>query len=481
MNIIKHIKRIYSSLSLEKRAAIWFIICGFMQKGVTFLTTPLFTRILSTEQFGYWTLFQSWETVFSILITLNLTSGCYMQSLVKFSDRKDDLTSSFATLLTTLMVFFFIFFLIFSHPISTFIGLPARYITAMFISIWSTCMYLFWTVRQRVDLNYRGFVILSFTYTFVVSFVGVVCVVLSPAAYKADARIFSYSATCFILFAGVGIRHFLRGKEHFSFPIWRRALRYNLPLVPHYMSQAVLNQFSRAQVNFYCGVSAAGIFGLAYSVGMAVQMLNSSVLNVLTPWMYKKLKYNEQNSAKKNLVVVFLLIFSACLLIMAITPELVSFFAPPEYSSAIWIVPPIAACVYFMFAQNIFDNYILYYEKTGFLSAASIIAAVMNVCLNAILIPWFGYIAAGYSLLICFVLSSFFHCIASLVVVRKQIDSTTAVPAACIFFLGVVLLLCLFVLLLLHSYFIIRYVLAVFVLLIISISLFRMKKNMSSK
>ena len=116
----------YNSLSRGKRAAIWFVFCSFLQKGITFLMTPLFTRLLTTEQYGYWTLFQSWETVLTIVITLNLTSGCYMQSLVKFDDRKDDLTSSFATLLTCVMVVFLAIFLIAPDFFSGLIGLPVR-------------------------------------------------------------------------------------------------------------------------------------------------------------------------------------------------------------------------------------------------------------------------------------------------------------------------------------------------------------------
>ena len=277
--------------------------------------TPLFTRLLTTEQYGYWTLFQSWETVLTIVITLNLTSGCYMQSLVKFDDRKDDLTSSFATLLTCVMVVFLAIFLIAPDFFSGLIGLPVRYVLAMFVSIWSSAMFLFWTVRQRVDLNYRPFVALSVAYTLVVSVVGVVAVLLAPEDAKADARVFSYAGTCLVMFLGLGARHFVRGNEHFSRETWVRALKYNLPLIPHYLSQVLLNQFSRVQVSMYCGVAAAGIYGLAYSVGMAVQMVNSAVLNVLTPWMYQKIKDGRAADARRGFLPVFVLLFAACLLV----------------------------------------------------------------------------------------------------------------------------------------------------------------------
>lgn len=473
------LRSMYRSLSLGRRAALWFVFCNFLQKGITFFTTPIFTRLLSTEQYGYWTLFQSWETVLTIVITVNLTSGCYMQSLVKFDDRKDDLTSSFATLLTCVMAVFLVVFLSFPDLFSEMIGLPVRYILAMFVSIWSTAMYLFWTVRQRVDLNYGPFVALSVAYTLVVSLVGIVAVVFAPEELKIDARVFSYAGTCLVMFLGLGIRHFVKGHEHFSKETWGRALRYNVPLIPHYLSQVLLNQFSRVQVSMYCGVAAAGVYGLAYSVGMAVQMLNSAVLNVLTPWMYQKIKDGRADDAKRGFLPVFVVLFAACLLISAMSPELIAFFAPPSYSDASLIVPPIAVCVYFMFAQSVYDNYILYFEKTVFLSFASIVAAAANIALNALVIPRFGLVSAGYTTLACFVLSSFCHCIVSRRVMRNETGSHTAAPIGSIYGIGVGLLVGSCALIALAPYFVPRYLLAVLALMIVCIAAYKTKSRLS--
>lgn len=451
---------VYKSLSLGKRAALWFVFCSFLQKGIAFFTTPLFTRLLSTEQFGYWTLFQSWETVLTVVVTFNLTSGCYMQSLVKFDNQKDDLTSSFVTLLTLILLVFLGVFLIAPSFFSALIGLPERYVLAMFISIWATSMFLFWSVRQRVDLNYIPFVALSVVYVLVVSVIGVIAVLLAPESLKADARIFSYSGSCFLMFFALGIYQFLKGRKRFSVRIWKRALKYNVPLVPHYLSQALLNQFSRVQVSMYCGVAAAGVFGLAYSVGMAILMLNSAVLNVLTPWMYQKLKANSAPDIKSGFLPAFVVLFTACLLISAMSPELVAFFAPSSYSEATWIVPPIAVCAYFMLAQNFYDNYILYYERTIFLSIASITAAIVNIILNALVIPQFGLISAGYTTLLCFILASAVHCAFSRNVVKKESNSSIVVPIRPIYAMGTILIVGTILFSVIASCMVLRYIIA---------------------
>ena len=41
----------YRSLSVQAKAALWFTICSFLQKGISFITVPIFTRLMSTEEY----------------------------------------------------------------------------------------------------------------------------------------------------------------------------------------------------------------------------------------------------------------------------------------------------------------------------------------------------------------------------------------------------------------------------------------------
>ena len=42
----------YRSLSVQAKAALWFTICSFLQKGISFITVPIFTRLMSTEEYA---------------------------------------------------------------------------------------------------------------------------------------------------------------------------------------------------------------------------------------------------------------------------------------------------------------------------------------------------------------------------------------------------------------------------------------------
>ena len=51
----------------------------------------------------------------------------------------------------------------------------------------------------------------------------------------------------------------------------------------------------------------------------------------------------------------------------------------------------------------------MYFEETKKVMVASIAAALLNVVLNALLIPVYGYIAAAFTTLICYIFLAVFH------------------------------------------------------------------------
>lgn len=66
----------YRSIPVQVKASLWFLICAFLQKGISFITTPIFTRLLSTSEYGQYNVFNSWMNIIIVIVTLNLFSEC---------------------------------------------------------------------------------------------------------------------------------------------------------------------------------------------------------------------------------------------------------------------------------------------------------------------------------------------------------------------------------------------------------------------
>lgn len=85
-NIFSKFINKYRNMPLPVRASFWFVVCSVLQKGISFFTTPIFTRLLSTEQYGQVTLYSSRAAIVCIFTTLNLQYGSFNTAQVKFQD-----------------------------------------------------------------------------------------------------------------------------------------------------------------------------------------------------------------------------------------------------------------------------------------------------------------------------------------------------------------------------------------------------------
>ena len=87
----------------------------------------------------------------------------------------------------------------------------------------------------------------------------------------------------------------------------------------------------------------------------------------------------------------------------------VALLATADYQEAIWCIPPIATGVVFAFLYTLFVNVEIYYDRAGYVAIASMLSAVLNVALNFVAIPLFGYIASAYVTAACYLATAALH------------------------------------------------------------------------
>jgi O-antigen/teichoic acid export membrane protein len=226
---------------------------------------------------------------------------------------------------------------------------------------------------------------------------------------KVTARIIGsvlVNAICFSVLFVIHIRH---GKVFYSKKYWVYAIKYNLPLLPHYLSATVLSSADRIMIEHITGPGDAGIYNLAYSVALIMTIFNTALMQTLSPWMYQKIKDKKIKDIENIAYTSLLMIGAVNILLILFAPEIISIFAPKEYYAAVWAIPPVVMSVYFMYSYNLFAKFAFYYEKTNFVMIASIVGAFLNVVLNYLMIPIFGFVAAAYTTLICYMIFSFVH------------------------------------------------------------------------
>lgn len=462
----------YKGLPIQMKASLWFLVCAFLQKGISFITTPIFTRLLSATEYGQYSVFNSWYSIVTVFVSLNLYFGVYGQGLVKFEDERKQFISSLQGLTLTLVIIWIVIYLIFQNFWNDFFSLTTAQMIAMLIMIWTTAVFNFWSMEQRVDLKYRALVIVTILVSVTKPLLGIFLILHSED--KVTARIMGIMLVELFFYTGMFFTQMLNGKKYFYKKFWKYALAFNLPLIPHYISSSILNSADRIMINNMISQGAAGIYNLAYNISQIMTMFNMALIQTIEPWLFKKIKTKNLEDISKIAYPAFSIIAIVNIALIALAPEIVAVFAPSSYYDAIWIIPPVTMSVYFIFSYSFFAVFEFYYEKTSLIAIATAGGAILNIILNYFCIQRWGYFAAGYTTLTCYIVYAVLHYCFMRKICNDNFNGTQAYSTRILLMITGVFVGISFGFMALYKYTLIRYL---FILISLSI-IFIMRKKL---
>jgi len=156
-------------------------------------------------------------------------------------------------------------------------------------------------------------------------------------------------------------------------------------------------------ISHYCGQDMAGIYGVACTLALVLNFVLNAINDAYVPWLYQKLKIGEAADSPRIANIIAVIMAVLLLGVIVLAPELIFILAGEPYAQAVWAVGPVAMSVLLLFYAQLFINIQFYYEEKVLLVVASLGAAVLNVLLNALLIPKLGFLIAAYTTLASYV------------------------------------------------------------------------------
>lgn len=463
MNIAKFKNKI-SNTPLEAKASLAYMVCSVLQKGISLITLPLFTRLLTVDQFGQSTVYNSWLGIVSIFLTLNLAYGSFSTAMVKFEDRRDEYIASVEGICLLLSAVFLAIYIPLEKYLNVVFELPLLLMVVMVIEILSTTSLQFWSGRQRFELKYKNVIAVSLASSIVVPVVALVLILNTEE--KGYAKIIGSAIGISIFGLFFLFRNIIVGKRIFSKEMWKYAIGFNVPLLVYYLSQVVFNQSDRIMIKHYTGEANAAIYGVAYTLSMILSFVLSAINSSYVPWFYGRLKDGAPRENRFISSGISVIMAVLLLLVIWFAPEIILVLAGKKYAEAALIVPPVAICLLLLFYSQLFINVEFYYEEKKKLVSASIIAALLNVILNALLIPKMGYIVAGYTTLISYIVFAFSNYLAMKNVLKERDIKDEAYSYKALLIILAVFTVLSFLGLALYSMLLVRIAIVIFVLII---------------
>lgn len=464
-------------MSLPLKASLWFMICNVLQKCIGVITTPIFTRLLTPSEYGMVSIYISWEGIITIFATLYLTigGGCFT-GMKRYKDDKDGYTSAIQTLVSCITVVLYLLYTFLRHFFGDFLGMSFPIMTLMFIDIFFTSAMSLWSIRNRYEYRFKNVILFTVLTCVLMPICSIVFVVLTEH-YKVEARILGMVLVKAVIYGIVYILNLKRGKLLYSKEYWLFGIRFNLPLIPHYMSQIILEQSDRIMIGNLCGNIYSGIYSVAYSISLVMKIFTTAINASFTPWTYQCLEKEEYKELNKMTLLIEILIGCGCLLVSLVAPEVILLLSNKDYLEAVYIIPPVAISVLCIVLYGFFVNVEFFFEKNKLIAVASVLSALLNIVLNYLLIPIYGFVAAGYTTMICYFIYAIFHCVfmKKICYDKKitQLYSNIKIMWIVALFFIVLSIMCTF----LYKYYIIRYIFFITILVLSVLSIYRVLKK----
>lgn len=390
-----------------KKASFCYLIGNFFNKGFAFLTIPIFTRLLSTTDYGIINTYSSWAGILSMIVGFAM----HMSIRNAFVDYKDDTESYLSTIIKFTLLSSLGFMLIFYAVVKIF---------RINISLSLVFICLFHSVASSIIEDVSCYFMMKYNYIkrtilMILPNLISVCVAIFLISYilKKDLYLGKIIPEALTIIIFAIILSVCYTKKGFNTAYIKHALKISLPLILHGAALNILSNSDRIMITWLADASQAGIYSLVYSLGMVTYAITLSIDGIWIPWFTNKMKeksYDEINYITKDYIK--LITYIMCGLII-VSPEILKILASKSYWEGIKLMPIIIVANFLFFAYNIYSNLEHYYKKSNQITALTILAAVLNLVLNYIFIPKFGYVAAAFTTAISYFVIFILHSIYS--------------------------------------------------------------------
>jgi O-antigen/teichoic acid export membrane protein len=191
-------------------------------------------------------------------------------------------------------------------------------------------------------------------------------------------------------------------KYKFNFSYIKYSLLFGLPVLPSMFSSFGLAFADRLMINNMTNTIDVGIYSFAFMVAMLIQVVIGAVGKSWQPMFYKALSINDFTILDKTFILNSRLVLSASLFLILFSYEFIFVLANKNYMDAQIIIIYLVIGFNFFFLYTIFSQYNSYAKKTYIDSIITFIVVSLNIVLNYIFIPIYGYVVSAITTIISY-------------------------------------------------------------------------------
>lgn len=391
------------------RIAAYNILSTIVLNALSFLTSPVFSRILGTEQFGTLSIYNTWASFFLLFIGLQ-TTGTLGTAWAHFPEEKRNGYASSALALSGLSFLAILMIVVVGQkPLAAASELPGGVLILMVFHSFGTFCVNFLNTKYTFDFSGGKNFLLSLGMSVTTIGLSFLFFLFVPKDSLYLGRVLGMALPYCVMGVCIPLALLRVGKTLFSAEYWRFCLPLCLPLIFHGIAGTIQSQSDRIMIQKMVNQDAVGVYSLAYAFANVLETLRYAFNNSWVPFYYDYTARGETKEMMrhaKNYLFLFTGLVTGFILL---TPEVFRIYAAPQYWSGIYYIPVLAVGSFMILLYNFPVNYEFYKRKTKQIAIGSMLAALGNIGMNLWLIPQYGAMGAAVATLGSYILLFLFH------------------------------------------------------------------------
>ena len=342
------------------KGTLAFSLGQISAKLISFILIPVYTRFLTTEEYGILGYLLVISSILSAILGLGI-SEYQTRELAEIGndeDKRKKFLFSINFLITGITILFaFLLQIIGNHLVELF-NLKIPFFPYFTIIIWT----IPFQILNQINISYylgvkeygkcakRQFILFS-----LINFSSIILVcIFRLGVIGKIIGIFSGNLLYFLFFFNFYISNLkipaLKIFKYYSI----NAMIFGIPMVIHQIAMMIHTSIDRIILERFVSLSQLGLYSFAYQIGMLLQTITLSVNRSIQPYFYEIMKNNDEISKKKHILSIFkiwyVMIGSICALSMIWIKEMIFLFIPIQYLNSY----KIASIIFFSYFIGIF-------------------------------------------------------------------------------------------------------------------------------
>lgn len=370
-----------------------FALGSFGSKLISFFLVPLYTNILTTEEYGLADLVLTCANVIIPIASVVIQDAVLRFGLSKENNIGSVIKNAMIVLATGSLV------ILACLPLFNMYSAIASWkLYLVWISISSMCNTVTFTYAKAKEKN-KLYALMSILHTLVLLVVNIIALVVLHTGVEGylSANILANVIPTVLLFFTIGAHKDILGAP-FDWPLMKEMLKFSAPLIANNLSWWVLNSSDRVMIEKYLTASDLGL----YTAASKIPALLSIITTIFSQaWSVSAIKKYESDRDRNFYSTVFryfsLTMFLGASVVLLILKVFMRVYVGRDFYSSWFFVPPLLiGAIYFSFG-SFFGAIYGALKKNIAVTVTTIVAAIINISINFALIPSIGVMAASIS------------------------------------------------------------------------------------